>query len=425
MQAVNIIQDSIDFIENNLKTDITLTELSNRAGYSKHHFSRIFKSLTGLSAMEYVNRRRLIYSAFEISNGSKVIDTALAYGYDTSAGFYKAFRKEFGCSPTDFISNHIACKPYKINLLQEEHIMINRKKLSEVLKSWNLHNAEISDYYHVNTSKRSENIWVIDNKYFLKVTTNLSALNKQINISKALCNLQIITALPIKTINGDLYFSDGELFFTLTEKINGKPLKSMDFYNSNALCYEVGTAIGKLHKAFLNQNIICNENCVVTDAIECIDNVKQMTISQNAFFNDLKTQLENLISKLPKQTVHRDLNPENILTDGNNYIFVDFDITEKNIRIFDICYCATAILSETFDNKNCENTKWFDILKGLINGYDDVMNLTLPEKKAIPYIICSIQIICIGYFSKQEKYKDLTQTNIKILEFIIAKIFQL
>ncbi len=425
MQIVDTIQNSIDFIENNLKSDITLTELSNNAGYSKYHYSRIFKSLTGLSVIEYVNRRKLIHAAFEISNGKKVIDTALTYGFDTGAGFYKAFRKEFGCSPTDFINNHIACKPYKINLLQEEHIVITHKKLKQVLKNWDLHNSEISDYYHINTDKRSENIWLIDNKYFLKVTTNLSALTNQFTISKMLCNSQIITAQPIKTINGDLYFTDKELYFTLTEKINAKPLKSIDFYNNHSLCFEVGTAIGKLHQAFLNQNSICDENCVVADAISCIDNVKAITNLPSSFYSNLKLLFEGLISKLPTQTIHRDLNPENILTNENGYGFVDFDIAEKNIRIFDICYCATAILSETFNNTNCDHEKWFDILKSLVNGYDNIIKLTQQEKQAIPYIICAIQMICINYFSKQEKYKDLTHTNIKILEFLIAKIFQL
>lgn len=424
MQIADIIQDSIDFIENNLKSDITLSELSTSAGYSKYHFSRIFKSLTGLSVMEYVNRRKLIHSSFEISKGAKVIDIALSYGFDTGTGFYKAFKKEFGCSPTDFIKKHIACKPYKINLLQEEHIMITHKKLTMVLKSWNLHNAQISDYYHINTLRRSENIWLIDNKYFLKVTTNPMTIKNQAEIYKILQNSKILTASPIKTVNGDLYFTDDELYFTLTEKINAEPLKSTDFYNNNKLCFEVGTAIGQLHKTLAKQDIICDEHCIISEAICCLDNAKQIAELSTSFCLKLKSELEIFEGKLPSQIIHRDLNPENILISENNYGFIDFDITEKNIRIFDICYCATAMLSETFNSESYDNDKWGDILDNLVKGYDDVIQITPYEKHAIPYVICSIQIICINYFSKFDKYKELTQTNIKILEYIIAKFFQ-
>lgn len=81
--------------------------------------------------------------------------------------------------------------------------------------------------------------------------------------------------------------------------------------------------------------------------------------------------------------------------------------------------CATAILSETFKNVNCDNSKWFDILDNLIEGYDSVINLSNKEKQAIPYIIYAIQIICIDCFSKYEKYNELTKTNIDMLKFIL------
>lgn len=424
MQLISIIQNSIDYIESNLKSDLSLEELASNAGYSKYHFARMFKSFTGLAVMEYINRRILIHSAFEISNGAKVIDVAYDYGFNTRAGFYKAFKKQFGCSPTDFINMHIADKPYKINLLQEEHIMISHKKLNMVLSHWNLQETKISDYYHINTSKRSENIWLIDDKYFLKAVTNFSTLEKQETIYEILNNSNIISASVVKNIDGNSYYTDGELYFILTKKIDAKPLKSTDFYGNKKLCYDVGKAIGRLHKALSEQSIICKEHSIISDAINCLDSIKQMAELSDEFCSKLKSELNNFNTKLPVQTIHRDLNPENILINNSKYGFVDFDITEKNVRLLDICYCATAILSETFDNNICNNDEWIDILNILISGYDNIIPLTAYEKQAIPYIICSTQIVCINYFSKFEKYKELTKTNIKILEYIITKFFQ-
>lgn len=45
------IQDSLDYIEDNLKTSITATELSERAGYSLFHYYRLFQSAVGMPVM--------------------------------------------------------------------------------------------------------------------------------------------------------------------------------------------------------------------------------------------------------------------------------------------------------------------------------------------------------------------------------------
>lgn len=54
--------------------------------------------------MEYVRRRKLSLAAIELFNGRKIIDIALDYGFETQSGFTKAFRKEFGYSPTQYMA---------------------------------------------------------------------------------------------------------------------------------------------------------------------------------------------------------------------------------------------------------------------------------------------------------------------------------
>ena len=45
---LTIIQKSIDYIEDNLKTDITAKELSEMAGFSIFHYYRLFQSAVGM-----------------------------------------------------------------------------------------------------------------------------------------------------------------------------------------------------------------------------------------------------------------------------------------------------------------------------------------------------------------------------------------
>ena len=113
-----IIQDSIDDIEDNLKTELTAQEVRDRAGFSMFHFYRIFQTAVGLPVMQYVLRRRLLHAIYEISQGGTMIDVALTYGFETYGGFYKAFVREFGCTPTRYLTKYKAKKPYRINIFK-------------------------------------------------------------------------------------------------------------------------------------------------------------------------------------------------------------------------------------------------------------------------------------------------------------------
>ncbi len=97
------IEKSIEFIENNIKEDITVVEIASHAGYSLYHFCRVFSLCKGVSVMEYVRDRRLSLAATELFNGRKIIDIALDYGFETPSGFAKAFRKACGYSPTQYM----------------------------------------------------------------------------------------------------------------------------------------------------------------------------------------------------------------------------------------------------------------------------------------------------------------------------------
>lgn len=93
----DFIKTSLEYIEHNLKTDITLEELeelAQTANYSVRHYCRRFSQVTGSSVANYIAKRRVNYALAEISSGRKAIDTILDYGFDTYSGFYRAFVKK-------------------------------------------------------------------------------------------------------------------------------------------------------------------------------------------------------------------------------------------------------------------------------------------------------------------------------------------
>lgn len=103
MNYSQVIAKSIEFIEENIKSELTPELIASEYGYSTFHFCRIFNMCQGITLMEYVKKRRLSLSATKLFDGNRIIDTALEYGFDTHNGFSKAFKKEYGFSPTQYI----------------------------------------------------------------------------------------------------------------------------------------------------------------------------------------------------------------------------------------------------------------------------------------------------------------------------------
>ncbi|MBQ7008075.1 MAG: helix-turn-helix transcriptional regulator, partial [Ruminococcus sp.] len=145
------IQTALDYIEENLKAEISVSDLSDMTGYSLYHFYRLFQSATGMPVMQYILRRKLLNAIYDISSGLSKTEAALLYGFETYAGFYKAFKREIGYTPSDFLKRFKVKKPYKINLFKEEHIMLTHKKIAEILKHWGLQSESIKDIYYEET----------------------------------------------------------------------------------------------------------------------------------------------------------------------------------------------------------------------------------------------------------------------------------
>jgi len=93
---------AIAWIELHLRDAIEWEVAARQAYCSPFHFLRMFEVITGITAGEYVRRRRLSLAAMDLVTGdAKIIDLALRYGYDSPDAFAKAFRKLFGCTPTE------------------------------------------------------------------------------------------------------------------------------------------------------------------------------------------------------------------------------------------------------------------------------------------------------------------------------------
>ena len=96
----------VAYINNHLDETLDLKTLANEAALSDFHFHRIFKALKGEAIGGYITRLRLEATARLLRYTALTIEEiAFNIGYETPASLSKAFKKQYGISPTEYRTN--------------------------------------------------------------------------------------------------------------------------------------------------------------------------------------------------------------------------------------------------------------------------------------------------------------------------------
>lgn len=104
---------ALDYIEDNLESQIEYKKIAQLALCSEYHFSRIFSSISGITLSEYIRRRRLTVAAFEIQKSDiRIIDLAIKYGYESADSFSRAFQKTHGIKPSEARNKGVQLKAF-------------------------------------------------------------------------------------------------------------------------------------------------------------------------------------------------------------------------------------------------------------------------------------------------------------------------
>ncbi len=97
------IDDVKRYIREHIDEPLTRDVLADVAGFSVPHFHRIFTGLIGENIASYVRRVRLERAGRKLRMGAvDITQVALAAGYDTHAAFSRAFKQQYGLSPSQF-----------------------------------------------------------------------------------------------------------------------------------------------------------------------------------------------------------------------------------------------------------------------------------------------------------------------------------
>lgn len=95
-----LLQNIINYIEENLAEKLTLESLAGRFGLSEIYIRKLFKSAFHISISTYIKKRKLSCSAALILESDfRIADIAAEYGYEFPQTYINAFKREYDLTP--------------------------------------------------------------------------------------------------------------------------------------------------------------------------------------------------------------------------------------------------------------------------------------------------------------------------------------
>jgi len=218
----------LKYIEENLECTLAVRVLAEYMGYSEYHFSREFSHQLGISVMDYVVRRKLIKAAEMLIDGQKVLDVAIQFGWQSHGGFTKAFKREYGFSPS-FL---------KMMLLQMSDLggwifmkrienYVTKENLFELLKNTMGRTAEeeLHTFYQI----------ALEAYDGMKRYSGEEFVTHPLNVALILAQMEVEKEIIYAGLFYDVFFEQQEKWESVAEKL---PKEVLDIINT-AVAFDV------------------------------------------------------------------------------------------------------------------------------------------------------------------------------------------
>lgn len=318
------------------------------------------------------------------------------------------------------ISNSELANMYHLSASSIRRIIIEQRKgyeamnnkIRQIINEWDIEKKDVKQIY--------DSAWQIGEDYVLKTYEDVNMLQRNIKILTILEDRGIQVGGIVLTKDRKTYAKDTEYYYILTNKLVGSNITNI--HKDTVIVSEMGKVLARLHKAF--------KECGTQDEFWDNSLLKEMNgwikevfvknswkyIDESAFCN-LVDRLEKVYDKLPVQLIHRDVHLGNLLFDNGKFSgYIDFDLSQRNIRIFDLCYFMLGLLSEE-EVLDISAEQWFEILKYFFAGYEQEHKLLPEEKQAVPYVMEAIEFLFVAWFMEQNDIK-CAEDAMKIYQFV-------
>jgi len=238
-------------------------------------------------------------------------------------------------------------------------------------------------------------------------------------------------APPIPTTAGALCAPEAGIRYALYRYLPGAALHAHYAPGAEHRARAFGRAIAQLHRGLLDITPVAGLP-IMSLPLQLLGGVRSAVYAHasrstavdptvlDATFGVLENELLPQYARLPQQLIHRDCHPGNMLFERNEVSgFIDFEIATWGIRIFDLAYCSTAMLSAAEEDSQ-RREDWVALLEALVAGYRDTQPLQPAELAHIWHVQLSIQLLFVSYFAGHEQL-DLADANYRTLQWLLTR----
>lgn len=293
---------------------------------------------------------------------------------------------------------------YHLSAPSIRRILLREKRKAEemntewkkILSAWGIEPEDIEQKYPA--------VWEINHQHMLKAYESSKELKRNAKLLTVLSECGAPAAGIIKTLNGKNHAEADGKYWLMTEKLPGSNRTDI---RKPGTAYKMGETIARLHVILrkCEQKITFWDNSLLDEMEGWI----KQTLEENAWkpvseqeYLSVTNQLGSRYDSLPKQLIHRDVHFGNFLfLNGEFSGYIDFDLSQRNIRIFDLGYFLAGLLTRESGMK-LEEDEWLRIACDVISGYESVDELRREEKAALIFVMESIEILFAAYFIRTE-----------------------
>ncbi len=128
------LQEAVDLVEADASGSVSAAAAARSAGMSLRSFHRYFPALTGYRFGEYSRKRRLSVALDQLCDGERsILSIAVDSGYESHEAFTRAFKSEFGVTPSVFRDGKTpVARVGAIDLVGEVMMGVLTKSLTEM-----------------------------------------------------------------------------------------------------------------------------------------------------------------------------------------------------------------------------------------------------------------------------------------------------
>lgn len=299
--------------------------------------------------------------------------------------------------------------------------------MEEFLKNWSIGTINWVEPVPSYWGKTSLVTTAEQHSFVLKEKSDLLQAEKEFTLLSLLSNVGAPVAVPIRTVDREWYAINNGKIFCLYPKLPGEIIT--EHYEGNALsrASTFGKAIGFLHTCLLKcDNLNGYTNMKLMEQIRnwAIPRIREHNATVDGdsivtIWNEIEQEMEPIYDQLPKQLIHRDPHPANMLFDKDKLTgFFDFEMVVRGPRIFDVCYCATSLLVSAFPDTE-KMQRWPALFRSILNGYQVACPLSAAELLALYGTLAAIELL-FAAFSLETHAEGAARCNAKVLQWLSA-----